>query len=505
LSGADTPRGDNPIQRSARGFSAWLIMVFTTYLFVFYFLPLVLVFYYGLIRLNRQAGASGQHTSFTLNALLVLASYIFYGWWNPWFIFLMLGITVVNYACGRIIGQAGLSLSLRRCVVASAIVVSLGTLGFFKYFLFFEDNLNQVLAWFGAGTMRVLAITLPIGISFYTFHALSYTIDVYRGTAPPVRSFIDFACYISLFPQLVAGPIIRYNTVAEQLGSRSHTPEKFASGVTLFILGFAKKILLANPMGRVADTAFDAQSLATPDAWFGTLAYAFQIYFDFSGYSDMAIGLGRMIGFEFLKNFDSPYQADSITDFWRRWHISLSTFLRDYLYIPLGGNRKGPLRTYANLILVMLLGGLWHGANWTFVVWGAYHGVLLASERFRGKRSGLERLPRPVRVAATFILVLFSWVLFRSANLNDAKNFLAVMFGQGHSGTGMLVMPALLYTQETLLIMAVGAVVVAWPTQAHEWSREVTWRKAILVHPLFCASLLAMFSQSFNPFLYFQF
>ncbi len=203
-----------------------------------------------------------------LNTLLVLASYIFYGWWNPWFILLMLGITTVNYVCGRIIGLPGIGRRLSFWVATGAIVVSLSTLGFFKYFLFFEENLNQALAWFGAGTVRVLAITLPIGISFYTFHALSYTIDVYRGTAPPVRSFIDFACYISLFPQLVAGPIIRYNTVADQLVSRTHTWEKFGSGVTLFSLGFAKKILLANPMGRVADAAFDAQSLAAPDAWF---------------------------------------------------------------------------------------------------------------------------------------------------------------------------------------------------------------------------------------------
>ena len=417
----------------------------------------------------------------------------------------MLGITVVNYVCGRIIGLPGISRRLSHLVVTIAIVVSLGTLGFFKYFLFFEANLNQVLTWFGAGTVRVLAIALPIGISFYTFHALSYTIDVYRGTAPPVRSFIDFACYIALFPQLVAGPIIRYNTVADQLVSRSHTWEKFASGVTLFVLGFAKKILLANPMGQVADAAFNSQSLSAPDAWFGALAYAFQIYFDFSGYSDMAIGLGRMIGFEFLKNFDSPYQAESITDFWRRWHISLSTFLRDYLYIPLGGNRMGARRTYVNLIVVMLLGGLWHGANWTFVAWGAYHGILLAFERFRGKHSVYEQWPRPVRVAATFVLVLISWVLFRSANLHEALSYLGVMIGQGGSSPAMLVLPALLYTQGTLLIMAVGAVVVAWPIQAHDWSREVTWSKAILVHPLFCASLLAMFSQSFNPFLYFQF
>jgi alginate O-acetyltransferase complex protein AlgI len=480
-------------------------MVFTTNLFVFYFLPLVLVSYYTLNSLIRLAGASDGQASLALNTLLVVSSYIFYGWWNPWFIFLMLGITVVNYVCGRIIGLPGIGRRLHLWVVTFAIVVSLGTLGFFKYFLFFEVNLNQLLAWFGAGTVRVLAITLPIGISFYTFHALSYTIDVDRGTAPPVRSFLDFACYISLFPQLVAGPIIRYNTVADQLVSRSHTWEKFASGVTLFILGFAKKILLANPMGRVADAAFDARSLSAQDAWFGALAYAFQIYFDFSGYSDMAIGLGRMIGFEFPRNFDSPYQAESMTDFWRRWHISLSTFLRDYLYIPLGGNRKGPLRTYVNLIVVMLLGGLWHGASWTFVAWGAYHGTLLALERLGGKRSAYRRWPRPIRVAFTFVLVLISWVLFRSADLHEAIYYLGAMIGQGGSDSGKLLLPALLYTQGALLIMAIGAAVVAWPVQAHEWSGKVTWPKAILVEQLFCASLWAMFWQSSNPFLYFQF
>jgi alginate O-acetyltransferase complex protein AlgI len=484
---------------------AWLSMVFTTYLFVFYFLPLALVFYYALDGVYRLRGASDRRACLALNTLLVLASYIFYGWWDPWFVLLMLLITVVNYVCGRIIGLPAISPTLRFWVATCAVAVSMSTLGFFKYFQFFEQNLNQALAWFGAGTVRVLAITLPVGISFYTFHALSYTIDVYRGKAPPVRSFIDFACYIALFPQLVAGPIIRYNTVADQLVSRSHTWERFGSGVTLFCLGFAKKILLANPMGRVADAAFDAQSLSALDAWFGALAYAFQIYFDFSGYSDMAIGLGRMLGFEFLKNFDAPYKAESMTDFWRRWHISLSTFLRDYLYIPLGGNRKGPGRTYLNLILVMLLGGLWHGAKWTFVAWGAYHGVLLAFERLRGKRGAFQLWPQPVRVAATFVLVLFSWVLFRSESLHDAIYYLGAMIGQGGASPGLLLLPALLYTQGTLLVMAVAAVVLASPIQAHEWSREVTWPKAALVHPLFCASLLVMFAQSFNPFLYFQF
>ncbi len=480
-------------------------MVFSTYLFIFYFLPLVLLLYYALESLSRRAGAPVERTTLALNAFLILASYVFYGWWNPWFVWLMLGMTVVNYVCGRILGRPGLGRDSRFWIVTFAIVVSLGTLGFFKYFLFVEDNLNQVLAWFGAGAFPVFEIVLPIGISFYTFHTLSYSIDVYRGTAPAVRSLLDFACYIALFPQLVAGPIIRYNTVADQLVSRSHTWERFASGVVLFILGFAKKILLANPMGRVADAAFEAQSLSTPDAWFGALAYAFQIYFDFSGYSDMAIGLGRMFGFEFLKNFDSPYHAESITDFWRRWHISLSTFLRDYLYIPLGGNRKGSRRTYFNLIVVMLLGGLWHGAKWTYVVWGAYHGILLALERLRGKRSAYRGWPRPVRVAATFVLVLISWVPFRAADLREATSYLGAMIGQGRSGPGTLVMPALLYTQGTLLIMAIGAAVVAWPIQAHDWSREVTWRKALVVHPLFGVSLLAMFSQAFNPFLYFQF
>jgi alginate O-acetyltransferase complex protein AlgI len=477
-------------------------MVFTTYLFVFYFLPLFLVIYFALVGMGRRAGAP---TCLAPNAFLTLASYIFYGWWDPWFVPLMFGVTVVHYGCAWVIGRPGGGRRLRFGVLTFAVAVSLGTLGFFKYFVFFETSLNQLLSWSGIGNLRVPEVTLPIGISFYTFHSLSYTVDVYRGTAPPARSFVDFACYIALFPQLVAGPIIRYNTVADRLVARPHTRESLSSGLILFALGFAKKELLANPLGRVADAAFDAQSLSALDAWFGALAYAFQIYFDFSGYSDMAIGLGRVLGFEFPRNFDAPYGAESITDFWRRWHVSLSTFLRDYLYVPLGGNRKGPVRTYVNLIVVMLLGGLWHGANWTFVAWGAYHGVLLALERSRGKRGVYAWCPRPARVAVTFVLVLVSWVLFRSANLHDAAVYLGAMLGQGRDSVGRLILPALLYTREALVTMAAGVAVLAWPVQAHDWSREVTWSKALLVHPLLCASLLAMFSQSFNPFLYFQF
>jgi alginate O-acetyltransferase complex protein AlgI len=480
-------------------------MVFTTYIFVFYFLPLTLLVYYVLPFLGRRLGLSEDRLSLVRNAILLVASYVFYGWWNPWYVLLMLGVTTVNYVCGRVLGASPGNSRRRFWAVTAAITLSLGTLGFFKYFMFLEINANHVLEWLGADSLDVLKILLPIGISFYTFHALSYSIDVYRGTAPPARSFIDFACYIALFPQLVAGPIIRYNTVADQLIRRSHTWERFASGVALFVLGFGKKILLANPLGGVADAAFGAQGLTATDAWFGAAAYAFQIYFDFSGYSDMAVGLGRMVGFEFMKNFDSPYRAENITDFWRRWHISLSTFLRDYLYIPLGGNRLGPWRTYVNLTVVMLLGGLWHGANWTFVAWGAYHGVLLAVERGMGKQSLFYFLPRLLRVAVTFTLVLFSWVLFRSANLHEALGYLGAMFGAGAADGSAILLSAQLYAPGAMAAMVACAVLVFRPLQAHQWAETVTLPKAVALGATFCVAIVVMFAQSFNPFLYFQF
>jgi alginate O-acetyltransferase complex protein AlgI len=417
----------------------------------------------------------------------------------------MVFLTVVNFVCGGQIGRPGVGRRQRRFWLAIAVTASLGTLALFKYFVFFQTNVNALLAAFGVEGVRVLRILLPVGISFYTFQAISYSVDVYRGDAPRARSLMDFACYIALFPQLIAGPIIRYHTVAGQLIQRSHTWERFASGATLFMLGFAKKVLLANPLGRIADAAFGAESLLASDAWFGATAYAFQLYFDFSGYSDMAVGLGRMVGFEFIKNFNAPYRADSITDFWRRWHISLSTFLRDYLYLPLGGNRHGARRTYANLFIVMLLGGLWHGANWTFVLWGAYHGVWLMTERYLGKRSLYRRLPASFRIGATFILVLFSWVLFRSENLGAALEYYGMMFGQGELNLASALIAAQLYTRGNFVIVSLSAALVLLPWQAHEWSARVTWPKAFVVGPAFAVALLVMFAQAFNPFLYFQF
>ncbi|HNV21642.1 MAG TPA: MBOAT family protein [Candidatus Hydrogenedentes bacterium] len=466
-------------------------MVFTSHIFVFYFLPLVLLAYYAV--------------PWKRNLLLLFASYIFYGWWDPRFVALMFLATLANYVCGGIIARAPHGSRTRHAALVAAVAISLGMLGFFKYFVFAQNNLNALVVWFGGTPFPVLQVVLPVGISFFVFQSLSYSIDVYRGESPPVRSLADFACFVALFPQLIAGPIVRYNTIAEQLVEREHSLDKFACGTALFILGFAKKVLLANAMGAVADAVFGAETRGCLDAWFGVCAYAFQIYYDFSGYSDMAIGLGRMFGFEFLRNFDSPYLADSITDFWRRWHISLSTFLRDYLYIPLGGNRKGPWRTYANLAIVMLLGGLWHGASWVFVIWGAYHGFLLAFERWRGKESVYARLPRQIRVGFTFVLVLFSWVLFRSPTLAEAGAYFQALFALSNADGSPALLAGELYTRGNVGLMALCALVAFQRVQAFDWVQRMSWPRLLLVLAVFVYSLLTMFVQAFNPFLYFQF
>ena len=468
-------------------------MVFTTYIFIFYFLPLFLAIYFSLPRRWR-------------NLWITLASYVFYGWWEPWFVCLMMFTTVMDFLWGRVITRAGATRRQQQMAVAACVVTNLGLLGFFKYYMFAAETLNQLLSLVGSEPFRVLQVVLPIGISFYTFHSLTYIIDLYRGHATPARSFTDFSAFVALFPDLVAGPIIRYKTLAAQLAFREHTVPRFAAGISIFVLGFAKKILLANPAGNVADAVFNAAQPGVLDAWFGVLAYAFQIYFDFCGYSDMAVGLGRMLGFEYLKNFDAPYLAESITELWRRWHISLSSVLRDYLYFPLGGNRRGETRTYVNLAVVMLLGGLWHGAKWNFVVWGAYHGWLLICERRRGKSSLYAQLPRVLRVGATFVLVLFSWVLFRADDLTAAMHYFGAMFGLTAVNPASVLLAAELYTPLHVLVIGLGAALVFQPVQAHEWAQKPqTWARVALLLPLFALSLMVMFSQAFNPFLYFQF
>ena len=469
-------------------------MVFSSHIFLFYFLPLLLLIYYNLPHRWR-------------NLFLTISSYLFYGWWNPWFSLLMLFATAANYLAGRVISRPGASERQRFTALVLGVTASLGALAFFKYFMFLENNMNSLLWLFGADALPTLRVILPIGISFFTFQSLSYSVDVYRRQSPPVRSFSDFACFVALFPQLIAGPIVRYNTVAEQLVHRQHTASKFSSGVSMFILGFAQKILLANPMGEIANSAFAADTPLPMDAWMGAVAYAFQIYFDFNAYSSMAIGLGRMVGFEFPKNFNAPYLADSITDFWRRWHISLSTFLRDYLYIPLGGNRKGPRRTYINLALVMILGGAWHGAHWNFIAWGAWHGGLLALERWGGKKSIYGKLPHVLRIGITFVLVVFSWVLFRSPTLAEAMHYFGCMFGIPDPGNGAVLLAADIYTPRLMFMMALCAFLCFQRKQAFDLvtDRPCTWRHPAILIPLFVLCLMAMFAQSYNPFLYFQF
>jgi alginate O-acetyltransferase complex protein AlgI len=308
-----------------------------------------------------------------------------------------------------------------------------------------------------------------------------------------------------MFPQLVAGPIIRFSEVADQLESRRHTLSKFARGCALFSLGFAKKILLANPCGKVADLAFEAGSVGFVDAWYGVTAYAFQIYFDFSGYSDMAIGLGLMLGFVFPKNFDSPYVSQSITEFWRRWHISLSSWLRDYLYIPLGGNRKGPVRTYVNLALVMLLGGLWHGAAWNFVVWGGIHGLFLAWERALGKKPLYAACPAFVRTALTFVIVLVAWVFFRAHDMAHAARYLGSMAGLGRAEPGHLLIQPLARHPYYVGTFVLAALITWLAPQATEWTRRLSPVKVVALLLLFVIGVVAMTTQGFNPFIYFIF
>jgi alginate O-acetyltransferase complex protein AlgI len=351
----------------------------------------------------------------------------------------------------------------------------------------------------------VLHLALPVGISFYTFKAMSYAIDVYRGDARPMRRFTDYMCFEAFFPDLVAGPIIRYASMEEQMRARQHTLEKFARGVAFFALGMGKKILLANPMGHIADTAFAAGPAHPFDAWFGVIGYAFQIYFDFSGYSDMAIGLALMLGFVLMQNFDSPYQSATITEFWRRWHISLSTWLRDYLYIPLGGNRKGATRTLVNLMTVMLLGGLWHGASWNFVVWGGIHGGMLALERRFGAAHPLRRVPRALGVAATFVVVCISWVFFRAKTLGQALVYLGSMCGLAATTPASDVVAGALYTPyHAAMFLVCGALVWGMPN-TWQLTERLSAPRALWAAATLTLATLVMWTQTTNPFLYFQF
>jgi alginate O-acetyltransferase complex protein AlgI len=477
-------------------------MVFASPIFLFLFLPLVLAGYFAL---PRRWG----------NSVLLVASLVFYVWGEGTMVALVLASIAFNWTLGGKLSAVGDS--ARRRWLAVAVAGNLALLALFKYANFFVANLNAVLGALGWGTVALATIPLPLGISFFTFHSISYVVDVYRRNASAQRRVDSFGLYILLFPQLIAGPIIRYRDIATQITQRERHCGDFAEGVRRVIIGLGKKVLVANTLGNVADQIFSIapNELGTPAAWLGIVCYTLQIYFDFSGYSDMAIGLMRLFGFRVLENFNYPYISQSIREFWRRWHISLSTFFRDYLYIPLGGNQRGNARTFLNLAIVFLLCGLWHGANWTFIVWGAWHGVFLMLEH-AGFGTSLGRAWRPLRHAYALAAIVGGWVLFRCDTLVHASAFYAALGGGGAPTQAKY--PLLMYLDPLVATTLVAAVIGSMPVgralagvidrarqERHGLAQialcgEWSWLALVLISS--CAALAA---GTYNPFIYFRF
>ena len=464
-------------------------MVFSTPLFLFYYLTLVLLVYYAMPVRFR-------------NFVLLVASLFFYYWGEQGYTVIMLLSIGIDYIHGRIVlrcKEKGNDTGAR-LAVASSVVFNLGILFFFKYWDFAARSLEAV----GMGFMPVLNISLPIGISFYTFQTMSYTIDVYRGDARVQKNIIHFGTFVTLFPQLIAGPIIKYKDLDEQLDSRIHSLDRFASGVQRFVVGLAKKLLLANNLGQLWDVfkSTPAWELTFTGAWLGIIAFAFQIYFDFSGYSDMAIGLGRMFGFEFMENFNYPYISKSITEFWRRWHISLSTWFREYLYIPLGGNRCRKGRWLLNLLIVWAATGIWHGASWNYLFWGLYFFCLLMLEKLVwGKWLG--KFPAAVQHLYVMVLVLISWAIFALEDLAHLGCYLRAMAGL--NGTPLVNGQAFYYLRNFLPVMVIAAI-GSTPLVANLWKRVNGSAIRILILTLgliLCTAYVV--ASTYNPFLYFRF
>jgi len=387
--------------------------------------------------------------------------------------------------------------------------MDLALLGVFKYTNFALDTVNGVSTWLGhPAHLPLWDIVLPVGISFYTFHTITYIVDAYRGVITPTRNFFEFASYVSLFPQLVAGPIVRFRQIERDLENIDHAERRanLNIGWSFFLIGLIKKVLLADTIAAVINPALARYSdLSTVDAWMCMLGYSYQLYFDFSGYSDMAVGLGYLFGLRLPQNFNSPYRATDIADFWRRWHISLSSFLRDYVYIPLGGNRGARWMVYRNLMITMLLGGLWHGASWNFVLWGAIHGGMLAFERAQGRQGFYARLPRPLRVALTFLVVCLSWVFFRAKTLPEATGYLASLFGAAHAGPASDVVAGAMYTPYHGGMFVVAALTVWALPNTWAFTNRLSFGRAVSGMALLVVSVLLMWTQTVNPFLYFQF
>ena len=470
-------------------------MVFSSNIFIYLFLPLFLAIYY--VTPNKFK-----------NIVIVLGSYIFYAWWRVDFLLLLIAVTLWNYGIAIAIDKAK-DQKVRNIALAIGVCVDLLALLYFKYMNFFVANWNLLAQQVLHQDPIVSHVILPIGISFFTFQAVSYLVDVWRKDVEATTNVIDLAAFKAIFPQLIAGPVLRYKDLEDQFRNRVHTLEKFAEGVRRFLYGFATKILLADTIAPIADKVFTAKAPAMTEAWVGAIAYSSQLYFDFMGYSSMAIGLAWMMGFKFIENFDNPYASRSITEFWRRWHISLSTWLRDYLYIPLGGNRLGEFKTYRNLILTMLIGGFWHGSNWTFILWGGLHGGVMAAERALKKGSdkpaGLKKYGMWIM---TLVIVLVGWVMFRSTTVGEAMNMYAGMIGLHgflpaadtawhHSGTEMA------FLLLAFIMLGLG-VRQAWTGKPYTPPRGSRFELVVLA-VVAILSFSRLSASTFSPFLYFQF
>lgn len=464
-------------------------MVFSSLVFMFAYLPITLLAYYLVPRQGR-------------NIFLFIVNLIFYGWGEPKLVLLMVFNIFFNYIGGWLVDKYRADAKKKKLFLILTCVLDIGILAVFKYTGMITETLNMLPFL----NIPELQISLPIGISFYTFQTMSYVIDVYRDDAPVSKNFINFGTYVALFPQLIAGPIVRYRDVAEQLVNRRETLEMFTRGVKLFMVGLAKKVIIANTMGTLTTNIF-----ATTDengvvgTWVGMIAYTFQIYFDFSGYSDMACGLGNMMGFEFLKNFNYPYIAKSITDFWRRWHISLSTWFKEYVYIPLGGNRKGVKRQILNLLIVWGLTGLWHGAAYNFVLWGLYYGLLLILEKFVLKKF-LDRLPSFVQHIYTLFIIIIGWGLFYFTDVGQLGEFMVDLFNFGNGICGNQAFNLIMSNLPMLIIAAVASTPLATTLYTRFEHTRFMW----IPETLYCMGILAvstasLVNQSYNPFLYFRF
>lgn len=466
-------------------------MVFSSTIFLCVYLPLVLLGYYICPKKGR-------------NLFLLIASLVFYAWGEPKYVFLMIFSILVNYIFGRLMDKHRENKKRMKLMLVLSVVIDIGLLSVFKYTDFIITNVNAI---FGAN-FDLLNIALPIGISFYTFQAMSYTIDVYRNDVRVQKNLIDFGMYITMFPQLIAGPIVRYADVQDQLAERSVTTADFSEGIMRFVVGLGKKVLLANQMGAVwSDIYALGGDVSALMAWTGAIAYTFQIYFDFSGYSDMAIGLGRMFGFKFPENFRYPYQSVSITDFWRRWHITLSTWFKEYLYIPLGGNRRGLARQALNLLIVWSLTGFWHGAGWNFVMWGLYYFVILFIEKLFLLKA-LDKLPKFFRHVYALVLIIIGWVIFASDDVSVLLPYLGSMFGANGAIGGMDVYTLL--TKAVLLIICCIASTELpkklFLSAAGAMNEKAAFTlKSVLMIALLALSMILLIGDSYNPFLYFRF